>query len=437
MGIAFLTLFFGLISGPYPVELSVNGPAAAVEVLVDGHSAARISGPPWKGTIDFGPALLPHEVVARALDAEGHELSRAQEWVNLPHPLSKAEIVLEGGGSSPPKAARVAWTHMKGLNPRSISLTFDGQPLKLDDSKRAPLPAHDLRSLHVLSADVEFAPLDTVHADLAYGGEFGSEVSTALTAIPLRVRKGSLPPPAELGRWLAGGDGQPLSVAAVEEGTQQLYVVRVPDARETALGLQRAAPGAEYRQELNLDRETEVRFIFPVPEQFATSGERSLLFDVSPAFDGRRGSLMRLLAVITKPRPLDAAALKQPKRIADAVAVAGLDAMKENRRRAVLLVLGEGEQDASRYDPATVRRFLAALRVPLFVWSFGPPAAGSAAAAWGAVDVSMNRNLRRSMEEIRAELHEQRIVLIDGHRLPQSIALSPAAQGVELVGGQP
>ncbi len=44
MNIAFLSLFFGLISGPYPVELAVDGPASAVEVLVDGRSAARSRG---------------------------------------------------------------------------------------------------------------------------------------------------------------------------------------------------------------------------------------------------------------------------------------------------------------------------------------------------------------------------------------------------------
>ena len=71
MPIAFLTLFFGLISGPYPVELTVEGPAAAVEIQVDGQPAGRIESPPWKAVLDFGPALLPHQVVARALDAQG------------------------------------------------------------------------------------------------------------------------------------------------------------------------------------------------------------------------------------------------------------------------------------------------------------------------------------------------------------------------------
>ena len=46
MTIAFLSLFFGLITGSYPVELSVQGPVATVELLVDGRSVRTLQGPP-------------------------------------------------------------------------------------------------------------------------------------------------------------------------------------------------------------------------------------------------------------------------------------------------------------------------------------------------------------------------------------------------------
>src|SRR4051794_3619845 len=146
MTIAFLTLFFGLITGPYPVELTVSGPAASVEIEVDGRPAGALPRSPWKGTINFGSSLLPHQVVARALDAQGQELGRAEEWVNLAHPPSKAEIVLEGGGKGPPKAAKVAWTNLKGEKPHAVALTFDGITVPLDSDRRGTLPAHDLKS---------------------------------------------------------------------------------------------------------------------------------------------------------------------------------------------------------------------------------------------------------------------------------------------------
>jgi hypothetical protein len=69
--IAFLTLFLGLTSGKQPVAVAVRGPAAAVELVLDGTAVVRIGGPPWRTAIDLGPALEPHELVARALDAKG------------------------------------------------------------------------------------------------------------------------------------------------------------------------------------------------------------------------------------------------------------------------------------------------------------------------------------------------------------------------------
>jgi hypothetical protein len=120
-------------------------------------------------------------------------------------------------------------------------------------------------------------------------------------------------------------------------------------------------------------------------------------------------------------------------RIADAVAVAGQQAMAQNRRRAVLLVLSGNEKDSSEYDPATVRRYLAALRVPLFVWTLEAP--GATAAAWGpSENISVVSTLYRAAGEIRQQLDSQRIVLVDGRHLPQSIVLSPAAAGLQLVG---
>jgi hypothetical protein len=123
------------------------------------------------------------------------------------------------------------------------------------------------------------------------------------------------------------------------------------------------------------------------------------------------------------------------------VAVAGLQAADENDRRAVVLVLGGESQDASRYDVATVRRYLAAIRVPLFVWSlYG--AKTPAAVAWSggegkAEDVSSLSRLADAVDRLKGELADQRVVWLDGHHLPQSIALSPAATGLELVADKP
>jgi hypothetical protein len=437
MTISFLTLFFGLITGSFPVELAINGPVAAVELTVDDRASAKLPGPPWKAKIDFGKELAPHRIVARALDAEGKELGRVEEWANLPHPLTKVEILLESVKGSVPRAATVVWTNLQGEKPESMSMTFDGVPVKLDKSGRAELPPHDLKTIHVVNAEVRFSAVQAVHRDVAYGGEYGSEVSTELTGVPLRIRSGQLPPPDKLTGWLTQG-GRPLTVAAVEEGPAQLFVVRVPPITEIAGKM--GGRGLKIRSDrynLQLGREDQIRFVQPIPQRIEGSGARSDLFDISPVFTAREGGLPFTLRSLGRllPRPLTD--VPGEPRSADAVAVAGLEAMTENRRRAVLLVLSGSEtQDASRYGAGTVRRFLTSLRVPLYVWTLDPPAAGSLAAAWGATSqIQSTSGLAAAVAALRRDLDAQRIVMVDGRHLPQSIQLGAAARNVELVAG--
>jgi hypothetical protein len=438
MTISFLTLFFGLITGSYSVELAVNGPAAAVELTVDDRASARLPGPPWKAKIDFGRELAPHRIVARALDAEGKELARVEEWANLPHPLTKVEVLLESVKGSVPRAATIVWTNLQGEKPESMSMTFDGVPLKLDQAGRAELPVHDLKTIHVLAAEVRFSALRTVHRDVAYGGEYGSEVSTELTGVPLRVRSGRLPPPEKLSGWLTQG-GRPLAVAAVEEGPAQLFVVRAAPLGEIAEKMgSRGLIVKNDRYNMQLGREDQARFVQPVPQRVEGSGALSDLFDVSPVYTARDGGLpyaLKKLGQLINPWALTDA--PRAPRVADAVAVAGLEAMTENRRRAVLLLLSGNEtQDDSRYGAETVRRFLAAIRVPLHVWTLSPPAPGALASAWGpAAEVLRTGDLAGAVAALRRDLDSQRIVMVDGRLLPQTIRLGPAARDVELVGG--
>ena len=187
-----------------------------------------------------------------------------------------------------------------------------------------------------------------------------------------------------------------------------------------------------------LGRDDQVRFVQPVPQRVEGSGELSDLFDNSPIYTAQEGGLPYALRSLGRPSAGSGAA-PSGIRIADAVAVAALEAMTENRRRAVLLLLSGNEtQDASGYDAARVRRFLEAIRVPLHVWTLSPPVPGSLAAAWGpAAQVQSTGDLARAVATLRADLDSQRIVMVDGRLLPQSIRLGPAARGVELVAGGP
>jgi hypothetical protein len=440
--IAFLTLFLGLTLGRQPVELTVSGPVAAVELLLDGAAVGRVEGPEWKGEVDFGPSLVPHQLAARALDASGKEIGRAQQWVNLPRPAAEVEILLENGANGRPAAARLTWQSLTGERPAGVRVTFDEKNLTADPGGRVKLPAWDPETSHVLTAELRFSGALAARRDVVFGGRWGDQTSTELTGVPARLRPGkALPSPEAMAGWLRAG-GQPLTVAAVEEGPAELLVVRdlaLPKEIDRWLfGGTRTKPTLSmrgsvfderstefHRFEMTLGKEDAIRFIWPLARAAAGPGVPAELFDESRTFDARDGGLLWFLA-----RYLPREGNPARQRLADAVAVAGLQALYANHRRAVLLVLSEKPLDASRSDPAVVRRYLESIRVPLIVWTFGEPAAPEAA-AWGPAEkVSSLGKMKKAFSHLEKELAAQHILWVDGLHLPQSIELSPEAAAV-------
>ena len=79
-----------------------------------------------------------------------------------------------------------------------------------------------------------------------------------------------------------------------------------------------------------------------------------------------------------------------------------------------------------------MRRYLAAIRVPFFVWSLKSTGSQPLAASWGTVeDISTPAKLDAAVQRLKTELTKQRIVWVQGRYLPQSIDLSPAFPGLE------
>jgi hypothetical protein len=425
--IAFVTLLLGLISGNYPIEVAVSGPVNAVEFTLDGAPAGRVEHAPWIAKVNLGPDLRPHELVARALDAEGKEIARVAQWLNVPRPPAEVDIVLETSEGGIPKAAVLTWQSVAGVKPTSIGLTLDGQPLPVDKDGRAALPPRDLKTLHVLTAELWFPLAPVARKDVVFGGEYGSQVSTELTAVPVRVQGGITPTPQALGGWFSA-QGRPVPVAAVEgEGPGKVVVVRVPTATEI---IERLIPQSRhavsllpsFRQELPLGDEDRVSFLSLQSPAFVNSRVPSELFGMTREYTRKEGGMFWFLTDTRLPPD----SRNQGLRIADALAVAGLQAAADNHRRAVVLVLGSDVKDISHYDPAGVRAYLDSLRVPLFVWSLNG-ASSPAAQGWGtAEDISTFPRLRKAVDKLRAELDSQKIVWIEGRYLPQDIAVTPA-----------
>jgi hypothetical protein len=435
--IAFLTLFLGLTSGRQDIAVAVRGPAAAVELMLDGAAVVRVGGPPWKAKVDLGSALAPHELVARALDAQGHEVARTRQMLNMPRPAAEVEILLDGGAKgtqTAPSGAHLAWRSLDGVKPAAMSLVLDGKPVALDAEGHAALPPLDAAVSHVLTAEVRFSDSIAARKDVAFGGALGEEVSTDLTAVAVRLRpKTKLPDAKDLQGWFAAG-GKPLSVTAVDQGRAEVLMVVDGEAHKRIEHMQHmrgnvgstdAAPAELDRFQIKPGKNYEMRFIWPSARQATGAGLTSDLFDASRAYTPQEGSLLYYLL---RARPLreDAARMQ---RLADATAVAGLQALAANCPRAVLVVLGEQPKDSSRYDAETVRRYLESIRVPLVVWSLKGPK--SPAAGWGEVeDVSTYPKLQSALERLEDNLQAQRIVWVEGGHVPAAVTLSPAAAEV-------
>jgi hypothetical protein len=394
--------------------------------------------------VDLGQELAPHELVARAFDSAGREVARARQWLNVPRPPAEASLLLERNSDGRAVAARLTWQSLLGTPPRRVEVTFDGHPLDVRNPTRIELPAFAPDKIHVISAEVEFSTAVVSRAGMVLGADLESEASSELTGLPVRLRGvTTLPPPPSLQRWFRKGS-EPLRVVAVEKAPALVLVVRDTDHREalTKLGnggrtiFVRGVGGAlpQYdpdatRFETRLGGSDRIRFVWPRANRAAASTIPAELFDASREFAGSFAGIHWLLTRVSHPIQKIGG-----ERFADAVAVAGLQASAGYTRRAVVLVLGRETDDASWYSPALVRSYLAKIHVPLFVWSLEGRTADRVAAAWGETqDVSSYPKLKDAFQRLQRELESQQVVWLEGRHLPQELALSDEARGVEIV----
>ena len=441
--IAFASLFLGLVVGVLPVTVLVEKPVAAVRFELDGKSIGHIERPPWTLPIDFGQEPLPHELVARALDAAGKEIGVERQLVNLPRPPAEVEVLLERDTKGKAVAARFSGQSLVAAHPAGVTVTFDTTALRADESNRVELPAYDPGARHVLSVELEFSPAVRSRTDVVFGGDASSTIRSDLTAVPLRyAARGKPLETGDLAGALVRG-GRSLPVVAVEQGPALVCVVRGPSVAPALKALGTGGrtnivtlPGGRRlpqfdrdasRHLMTLEAEDRLRFIWPMPRSLPSS-PGSQLFDKSRDFPGFEGGVAWLLTRVEHPEQRPRAV-----NLADAAAVAGLEASASGSRRAVVLVLGDEKLDASRYSPASIRRYLEAIRVPFFVWSLRSLATQPLARQWGEVeDVSSAERLAQAVERLKGDLASQRIVWLEGRYLPQEISVSDKAAGVEL-----
>jgi hypothetical protein len=423
MHIAFLTLYLGLVQGVQPVALDASSGVAAIELVLDGRAAGRLTASPWTGKLDFGPALLPHHLEARALGADGSEVARAEQWVNLARQPAEVEILPRGGKPGQPETVRLQWQSVTGEAPSEIHLSVDGAALPVDAHGLASLHALAPGTPHLVSAELRFGHGVEARRDIVLTAGSAGGAASELTAVPIRTDRPRKPlAAAELGGMFAAG-GRPLAVEAVEREEADVFVVRAPgtEAEIPSADPTSMVPAKRYGL-FKTDRKIHFRLVASSPVFFQNAAGTSEVFEISP---GLELSALADLLVANRARP----ELSGRPRLADAVASAGLHALARQVPRAVVLVLDRGAaaSDGSALDPAAVRRYLAAVGVPLFVWSLD---GSRSVAGWGAVDdISGAWGLRHAYDRLAGEVSRQQIVWIEGRHLPQSIGLSRPASG--------
>lgn len=425
--IAFASLFLGLVLGERPVELVVGDGVAAVELRLDGAKVGELREAPWGLDCDFGSDLAPRHLEAVALDSAGRELGRVAQWLNLPQPRAVLTAVLEPAEPGKNRVARLSWESAAGAEPKSVDASLDGQPLVVSDPRRIELPVQaGGDTLHLLQVEMRFEGWVTSRVDLTFGGSYADQVNTEMTALAIqepkqgRQRKSALTV-GEVEGWFAK-NGEPLRVLAVEKGLAEIVVVL--DRQFSRF----VGPGERYKppKALRLEDDQRFRFVSSTPKSSQGVASNFELFPISPAYDDGVGDLYQLLTGMSR------ASQDRPPRRNAAVAVAGLAAYESRRRRAVVLVPGQDQEEA-KLGVEQVRRYLEHLRIPFRVWD-PEPKPSEELGEWGEVrSVSSLEKLADAFEELEGEMERQWVVWIDGKHLPQQLELTPAAAGWSFV----
>lgn len=437
--ITFLTIYLGLILGPRDYELSVSETTARVEILLDGEQRTELTAPPWTFKLDLGKAPLPHELVAVAYDRQDAEIGRAVQRLNMPHPPVEVVIALTSEGGQV-RSARLVWEAAADEALSSLRVRLDGKKIPVADPKNIPLPELDLSRSHHLSAEVTFKGRLRSQAAVVFGGSFVDQVDSELTAVVVETSgdgAGSeVPTATEAAGWFHR-QGTPVPVFAVERPPAEVMLVRDQESsdklRRLASGLtgkRSTSLAGEAARERLLDKRVRelgiglqdddwLRIMATQPEQHLSTGKTFFLAsgDVLPA---ARGLGMAVVG-------LRVAADRRGERLADAVASSGLELSGGGRRRAVLLVIDPKTPDASTLDPQQAKSYLAAMRVPLEIWTAGD--SEKVDEVWGSSrKVNKPRLMQEAVDVLAQRLDRQLVVWLEGRWLPSEIELTAEGQ---------
>jgi hypothetical protein len=391
--VVFLSLFLGLVTGIQSVDLQVGPAVKSVRIELGGREAAQMEKAPWSAKVDFGSALNPAKLTAIAYDAGGKEIARTSQLINLSRPPAEMEIVIRSESGKPVEAELVG-RHRLHKPPTNGKLFVDGTAVKVGRDFHARLPQVDWSRPHLVSAEMGFEDGELARRDVAIQPGFSG--STASELAPMLVVANQDKQPDNL-EGCFSARGAPLRATAIEKSDALVVMVKDSGARPRLL------PTSESR----LDADTAERILWPVPRPINAPGEPTAIAFPQSVNHGKIATVSWLLTQRLSPVP----SASEPRQFADAVAVAAMGALERGRRRAVVLLLSK-TPDRSLYAPLVVRRYLAEIGVPLFIWSADGPRP-DLAGTWGSIDdISTAAGLDAAMTRLNRALMQQRIVWI-------------------------
>lgn len=447
--IAFETLLLGIIFGRVPITVMVAPRVTTVEFRLDGTPIGTLAGPPWVIEHDFGRSPMPHELTVIGTDATGREVGRATQWVNFGRQRAAVSALLERDPMTrQPVAATVAWNVVTADKPLSARATLDGALLPVTDPSRIVLPNVDSAQPHLLSVEVTFPDGFQARTDIAFGGDIVDTAESELTAVAVALPPNQRSLEARDLQGVFSVDGLPMQPVAVEKGRAEVVLVMDRGVQNEIL-FHRLPRGWSDAGWSTTDRfwGDDDRFfaVDTVPEtrRDAAGGTRTLFPHSAPRRLSRIDEFRLLFAISSTFQ----SGPPGEQAIPAAVAAAGAEVAAGNHRRAVVVLLAElpavervarsansppvaptKTDDRNMFDIAAVKAYLAALDVPLFVWSLTGSTPGPLTAAWGPVEsVSTSRSLRAATKTLEAQLASQRIVWFAGRHLPQRITLDETA----------
>jgi hypothetical protein len=278
----------------------------------------------------------------------------------------------------------------------------------------------------------------------------GARRDAAETAVVVRLLEGAaLPSLDALQGWLTT-KGRALTVRAVDERPPQVMIVRDPAAQPVLDHLastfsdligdrgKRDNPRGTssddtLRSSFPFTQDFEISFVTPITSppahgRLATGN----VFPYSEPVSLHQGGLLWMLHYTTTTFPL---------RFADAVAWAASELAATGRRRAVILILGDHAVDGSRHGIAATLRRLAALQVPLLVWTSAsveplyPEWHGARTLQDPVLPRRQAELIDGALRELEAILDRQRVLWLDEQVPISEIELAPQARKLAVLEG--